>query len=226
MAAISIALFGSRARGDFERDSDVDILIINDLGQMHTKTLNKINIVFYPYEFLCSRAESGDLFVLHLKQESKVIFDPLSVLSRIYNKFKYKNSYDEDIAFASAIGQLLIQHAFEFSVPNQLNKRIAWCTRTILIARSAELRKPVFSAKGLCDFSGTDAVYELIRNKEEKEYSQKNMELFELFLKSFGSSPFGNAIMTLNEYKTSFITTRNKMGLKVIRNMKIETSGY
>ena len=226
MAVVSLVLFGSRARGDFGHDSDVDLLVINNSAHMRSKTLNKINVVYYPYDFLCSKSKSGDLFVLHLKLEAKVIFDPLMLFNNLCDKFKYKENYDDDIASASMIGKMLVQHTQEFVSNKQLNKRIAWCVRTILIARSAEIRKPVFSANALCKFAASDDIYDLIKNKDNDDYKESNIRKFDNFLNVFGKTSQYDGTIILREYKSFFKSKNNKMGLKVLRNINSDIFDY
>ena len=80
-----IILFGSAARGEFRRDSDVDLLIIKKdtplYGEDRIRELNRLiqrNIpldllVYRPEEFE-KRLEMGDPFLKRILKEGKVLY--------------------------------------------------------------------------------------------------------------------------------------------------------
>jgi len=219
MSVLSLALFGSHARGDGDASSDVDILAIEDLGTLKTKSEGSANFAFYPFDFLLNLSRNGDLFMLHIVSESKVIYDPLGLLSRISNEFKYRDSYLDDISKASEIGWLLIDKATVIPA-NILNRRIAWCVRTILIAQAAELRMPIFSASGLANFSKWPDAMTLIKSKGSSDFSGANIWIFERFIERFGDSkPDWHQSVSLEERLRLFRNARNSLGVKTIREL-------
>ena len=77
----NLLLYGSYARNDNYKDSDVDLLSIGK--SQYTKKIikNNINLTQYPYGILKKMALSGSLFIYHLKEESEI--DSLGVKREI-----------------------------------------------------------------------------------------------------------------------------------------------
>lgn len=148
----SLILFGSRARGDNRTDSDVDLLGVADSGGIEECRANGTSLYVYPLQTLLNKAKQGDLFLLHLLQEGKVLHDADKNFEIIRATFNYKHSYENDIRAASAIIWLLLEHSGSKDC-NLLRRRLVWSVRTILIARLAEQRTPSFSSAALAGFA-------------------------------------------------------------------------
>ena len=100
------------------------------------------------------------------------------MFDHIRDAFRYRNEYAREIRLASDTGWFLVRSGHRFGDVRSLNRRIAWCTRTILIATAAEQRRAIFSASGLGEFSGSTAVPELIRNKDNVDMDARIIEMF------------------------------------------------
>lgn len=163
---LSLVLFGSRARGDSRVTSDVDLLGVIEGSRIHEETaINGASFYQYPLSTLYKMASSGDLFMLHLVKEAKILHDTASIFKEVCRKFEYKSSYSEEIFAASALMMYIISFV-KFEEDYNLRKRLIWCVRTILIARSAERRAPVFSSKDLEDFSSIKKLKRVIDNRD------------------------------------------------------------
>src|SRR4051794_7047548 len=103
----SMALFGSRARGDDEPDSDVDILLITDEEKPRLITSSRMSCSFYPSSWLISKAAEGDLFVLHLIREAKVVYDERGDFDAMSKAFQFRKNYAPLVEQASALGRFL-----------------------------------------------------------------------------------------------------------------------
>src|SRR4051812_15822449 len=110
------------------------------------KCHNRINFSYYPMGDILSLATQGDLFVLHIKTEAKVLYDAHEFFKKIDAFFHFKESYQKEIIQVSELGWFLISISSNKLDASMFNKRVAWCVRTILIAKSADNRNPVFSA--------------------------------------------------------------------------------
>lgn len=216
MAILSLSIYGSRSRGDHSESSDVDLFAITN-EKYYKMVVNGItNIACYPKSLAVQRAGEGDLFMLHLCEEAKELYHSDYSLSQLKDEFRYKNSYSHEITCASHLAWYLID--FNSGVRNALliNKRIAWCVRTILIAKSAETRNPVFSTNGLVEYSGMQNVYNLIDLKDSHEFNLNSVTLLKDFLKSNGLKRPSVTIKSTKSYQDLFLMTNNIMGIKTL----------
>jgi len=165
MTISAVVLFGSRARGDHGDGSDVDLLFVTGGPQPRHRTVSNLSLSLYPLDTLLNRAAGGDLFVCHLVYEAKPIYDPVGEFTRLRAAFRFRESYDREVQHASDLGWLLGRYGAALPNSGLVNRRIAWCVRTILIARSAEHRHPIFSPKALTVFSEDPSVGSLIKQK-------------------------------------------------------------
>lgn len=96
-------LYGSHARGDSTSDSDVDLLEVRPEWHEH-RSVERVSISAYTQDQLLRMAVAGSLFVLHLRDEGRVLSDPEGVLSRVLSAYRTPASYDplwREIAAAS-----------------------------------------------------------------------------------------------------------------------------
>ncbi|PMS19151.1 nucleotidyltransferase domain-containing protein [Trinickia dabaoshanensis] len=224
MPILALALYGSRARDDQQPDSDVDLFAVTDDAEYRMVVQANINMACYPRDLAIQRANSGDLFILHIALESRPLFDSSGEFDFIRESFNYKNSYEQEIDLASDLAWFLLKNAEKFRDYIFFNRRVAWCVRTILIARSAELRRPVFSAKQLGEFSGSSEAFLLISAKNSDQFISGYLDHLRGFLDRFGSPnpvPSGEQI----DWAMRFSASRNVMGLKTLSNMRGSSSG-
>ena len=167
MPIAAILLFGSLARGDQAEGSDTDILMISDDATGRHISAGHLSMFFYPWSQLVADARDGNLFVCHLVRKSKPIFDPDDYLPKLGNAFELRKNYDREISQAADLGWFLIRFSQELN-PALLAKRIIWCVRTILIARSAEANDPVFAPAALADRSKSAAARELLSERHNR----------------------------------------------------------
>jgi predicted nucleotidyltransferase len=159
---LSLILFGSRARGDHHTISDIDLLGMVGEGTIKRElTTHGASFYQYPLDILQTKSDDGDLFVLHLTLEGKVLYDPEGIFANVCKRFRYRASYDREIREASSIIWFIADR------PNLLHsgfarKRLVWALRTILIARSTEQQGPAFSSSALARFAGNIAVKSVI----------------------------------------------------------------
>ncbi|MCH8569105.1 MAG: nucleotidyltransferase domain-containing protein [Balneolales bacterium] len=178
MSIQSMLLFGSCARGDYKKKSDVDLLAIVDGDDYSLKDYEKANIVFYGKELFLRKLKEGDLFGLHIVKESAIVYDSIDIRNTIFPQFEYKTTYQREIQEASDLAYVLLKFCDYFSDMYFYNRKIAWCVRTILIAKSAEDRSPVFSAADLSNKFEDRKIKHLINNKNSEElHPETNINL-------------------------------------------------
>jgi predicted nucleotidyltransferase len=154
----NLLLYGSYARGDEQKDSDVDLLTITE-GFSHKAVFNKVNISYYNRLKITEMALSGALFVLHLNKEARVLIDEDDILTHIiYDKFKLKANYDEDIQF-SKILLIDIYNNYD-NVINfaYANSKVSWCLRTLYSAIGANHNLVLFSREKIAKHFGKEAI--------------------------------------------------------------------
>ena len=228
MAILSLVVYGSRAREDHSVDSDTDLFAITDDQRYEMIVEGTTNIACYPLDQAISRAEGGDLFFMHIALEAKAIYDPSGVFEKVRNSFLKKENYFTEISNASELGFALIAHIKNIQDYYLLNKRLAWCLRTILIARSAERGCPTFSKEGLAEVFQDRNLIDLIALKDSEVFSAKAYPRFYSAFIKYGCSPNAQMPSDFSDLMAYFLEHDNVMGLKTARllNADMEFDGY
>jgi predicted nucleotidyltransferase len=145
----AIFLYGSRARGDGGRSSDVDLLgVVSSLNIEKPFDRLGISLHLYPLEWLKNQAADGSLFLSHIVHEAVPINDPLDVLGDLRQIFRFRQNYDTDIAIGCKIMLALIGLKSE-NVTKGIIRRYYWGLRTALMGAAANGGSPIFSASDL-----------------------------------------------------------------------------
>ena len=210
----AILLFGSRAREDNSRGSDTDLLLVSPPGAPQHKSIGHLSMFFYPWEKLKFDARDGDLFVCHIVREAKPIFDPLSQLDQLRSQFRLRTSYAREIAQARDLGWFLDRHAGALS-SNVVVRRMVWCIRTILIARLAQRGTPVFAPLELA-MAAPAAAADLLADRHQRRLDVTMRQRFRQFMMQEGASPALPSEATIDDYRSLFLRTGNKVGLQTI----------
>ncbi len=220
---VAAALFGSRARGDHDEASDTDILLVTPDAKPKHISEGNCSLSFYSQDHLIEKARSGDLFVCHIVYEAKPLRDQNGFFDCLKGQFHFRKSYKEEVEHASDLGWFLIKHSEVFDNYKIINKRIAWCVRTILIARAAEKKKPIFAASQLADSVAYSSVKQLIANKDTDNFNNDLNEKFVGFLAHYGidDSTLGNA-KSVRDFLRKFRATDNKVALNTFRALLTE----
>ncbi|HEF4840209.1 TPA: nucleotidyltransferase domain-containing protein [Burkholderia vietnamiensis] len=227
MAILSLVLYGSRARRDEDSASDIDLFAISDDLEYRMIVKGSANVASYPRTLALERATQGDLFMLHIVSESQTLYDPSGNIEQLKKEFTYRPSYDSEIQFASDIAWMLVDHAQSTDNFSFINRRIAWCVRTILIARAANLRVPIFSAKSLAEFSGSQLTLSLIKSKGYSGPRPESINELEDFIKQFGKDrPTKRASTSLHDYALIFADTQNVMGTKTLTMLQSSAEDF
>lgn len=228
MPILSLVVYGSRARKDNTAESDTDLFAITDDNRYEMIIEGNTNIACYPLPLAISRAKGGDLFFMHLVLEAMAIYDPTDSFTKIKESFEKRKDYITEITHASELGFALIAYARHMQDYYLLNKRLAWCLRTILIARSAEMGKPTFSKEGLALLFNNKNLAELIALKDSTNYAAKAYPEFRSAFMTHGVYPDKVMPTDISDLVEYFSSRQNSMGLKTARLLSndVELEGY
>lgn len=99
----SLAIFGSVARGDGDRMSDKDLLIVSDDHQMRRRSALSLrrrgwSPVYFTSQRLERAAAGTGLFMQHLKLEARILRDRNGTLRDSLSRFSAASQYDREIA--------------------------------------------------------------------------------------------------------------------------------
>lgn len=220
MSIATLVLYGSWARTDNSAGSDVDLFGIGVDADYRMIVANKVNLAVYAAESALEMCRAGDLFMLHLVREGRPIYDEAAFFDRMVSAFKFRESYRPDISKAAELGWALVGLAPTARNQALLNKRVAWCVRTILIAKAADEREAIFSAKQLAEFAGDRTVLTLVQSKEKPTLQPRDIELFAEFLRrSCGTETNHLVGVSIQESLDWFQRSGNVVGEKTLRGL-------
>ena len=211
----AILLFGSRARDDSSRGSDTDLLLISPCDAPQHKSIGHLSMFFYPWQKLISDAREGDLFVCHIVQEAKPVFDPLGQLDALRSEFRLRTSYAREIAQARDLGWFLDRNASKLN-SSVVVRRMIWCIRTILIAQLAERGMPAFAPSALAATAPSSAA-ELLADRHQHRLDVAMRKRFHDYIKQEGGKPSLSDGSTIEDYRALFARTGNKVGLQTVK---------
>jgi hypothetical protein len=218
---VCLLLYGSRARGDHDAHSDIDLAAITSNNTPERVTIGRTATMADPLDHVLRVAQSGGLFAYHIVSEAKVVFETEPVFERIQQAFRFRDDYTPVIRMCSEAGWFLLRHHERAVNARKFNQAMAWCTREMLIARAATERLPIFSADGLAEFVRCRAVASVIRSKRNAVVEPATMQSFQDILREFGATeptpppPFASA-------EQCFRAARNSAGVIAVRAFRNE----
>lgn len=225
MVVVATLLFGSLARADHSEGSDTDLLMVSRDEDTRHVSVGHLSLFLYPWHQLEQDARDGDLFVCHLAREAKPLIDPDDYLVKLQSAFRFRSSYQGEIDRARDLGMYLVRFGDELN-PTLLTKRALWCIRTILIARSAEQRDPVFAPQRLAESTPSAAARDLLTNRHIHRESAAVRQRLRSFLEEETQS---NGILEAADraqFIERFDTTSNKVALQTLRQEQQSRASY
>lgn len=217
MSILAVVLFGSRARGDQTAGSDTDLLFATNEESGRHVTRGNISISFYGMEDLRRRARRGDLFLCHVLQEGRTLYDPDARIDELHGLFRLKASYAPEIRGAADLGWLLARVGSTWPDRRLAARRMAWCVRTILIARSAEAGEPRFSLEALAARSPEPSLVRLLVEGKDREATENSAEGLAHFLSVLRLADPCPQTTEPAAYHALFKRTHNDIGLAFLR---------
>ncbi|EEE44249.1 anti-phage Hailong system nucleotidyltransferase HalB [Roseibium alexandrii] len=212
----ALMLYGSAARRDTDENSDIDLLAVCNTDLPYSHKVNGIEIQFMNADKLIEMGQSGNLFAMHLAYEGQVIFDFSGHFSRLKDSAVPKKSYSEERKKALDLGWFLHDFGEEYD-PALVNKRIAWCVRTVVISLLAEKGEIAFSPAVLAERFPLYEVPFLIGLRRSNLQSHARMIRLNSFLMGFcamrpdASSP--------TEFLDYFNETQNEVAVGTYRQL-------
>ena len=225
MVIAATLLFGSLARADLAAGSDTDLLMINLEEEKRHVSVGHLSLFIYPWHQLEEDARSGDLFTCHLVEEAKPLVDPDDYLSRLRHAFQFRQSYQDDIERASDLGWYLVRFGDELNSA-LLAKRALWCIRTVLIARSAERRAPVFAPRQLARQTSSKPARELLYARHHRRDDDSLRKALRAFLETETASASSLARADESVFYSRFAATSNKVALQTLKQEKESRESY
>lgn len=213
MALISLVLYGSRARGDYGTGSDVDLFGLACDMPSKLIAINNIKLNVYEKGLFADMANQGSLYVWHLQQEGKIIFDFGNEFRNMLASFKLKNDYSYERSEAANVGWLLLSPD-SFSAQNGLRlNTIIYVLRTIVYSFLAERNTPAFSLQEAIKYYNDYDVVRLWTLKAGNSITEDDLVRFQGFLnRTTGPAPtwVGNHLDKISKElnKTSFAYRR------------------
>lgn len=216
MAIAASLLFGSLARNDHEVGSDTDLLMINLENETRHVSVGRLSLFVYPWRKLEQDARSGDLFTCHLVHEAKALMDPDDYLAQLQRSFRFRPSYQEEIERASDLGWYLVLFGDDLNSA-LLAKRVLWCVRTVLIARSAEQQAPVFAPQELAKQTRSQPARDLLTRRHHQRDNASLRQALQGFLETELPSTHPPIDADRNKFLTQFVETSNKVALQTLK---------
>lgn len=218
MSVSAVLLFGSLARKDHARGSDTDLLLIAPGSRPRHLVAGHLSMFFYSWTKLKRDAGAGDLFVCHIVREAQPLFDPGGKLDLLRDLFRFRPTYADEIDRAADLGWYLARFG-ETLDPKTVARRMVWCVRTILIARSAEAGTPVFAPQLLGQFAQAKAAHELLHARHQRRPDAMMRGLFRIFLRQETAETALRVDGTAEEFEAHFHATGNKIALETMRRL-------
>ena len=216
MGIAATLLFGSLARADHASGSDTDLLMINLEDELRHVSVGHLSLFIYPWRQLENDARMGDLFVCHLVHEAKPLVDPDGYLPQLQKAFRFRTSYQDDIQRAADLGWYLVRFGDDLN-SGLLAKRVLWCVRTVLIARSAERGAPVFAPHRLAVEVHSEAAREILLSRHDQRDDTRTRHMLQAFLEAEVGPPHNLDVLSRQSFLERFAATSNKVALQTLR---------
>ena len=179
----------------------------------------------YPWRKLEHDSRSGDLFTCHLVREAKPLFDPDGYLPKLREAFRFRSDYTVEITHATDFGWYLARFGDELNSHLKV-KRALWCIRTILIARSAERRDPVFAPQLLAELTRSVAGRKLLASRRDAREHAEVRQWLRVFLEEETVfDPFYEQA-DRSAFIERFRATFNKVALQTLHQEEQSRTGY
>lgn len=209
----NLLLYGSYARNDIVKNSDVDLLSIGESDFSKKIIQYKVNLTQYPYKILTQMAVDGSLFIFHLKTEGKILVDNGHLFESLFNdNFILKNSYNQERAFSLSLLKEIFS-IYEYSQNfTYANSKILWCIRTIFASIGAESKMPLFSTESIKDYFG-NTYSKLLGIKHSTKKTQKEIaKIIDKMVNIVGDSYNDSFSESLMKYREQVLNTLKNEG--------------
>lgn len=151
--------------------------------------------------------------------------DPDDYLAQLQRSFRFRPSYQEEIERASDLGWYLVLFGDDLNSA-LLAKRVLWCVRTVLIARSAEQRAPVFAPQELAKQTRSQPARDLLTRRHYRRDNASLRKALQGFLETELPSMHPPIDADRDKFLTQFVETSNKVALQTLKQKDQSRDGY
>ncbi len=156
----SLLLYGSCARGDYDTNSDIDLLRITKGRACARRLDQRTTLHVYDIDDLITMAQNGSLFVLHLVEEAISIEDSRGYLDMLASRFTRPSSYlsDARMDLSAATSLLDVQESLFNRAPKGFANAAVYLCRTLVYAEHADRGAFSFSLRKLAEYDPVAAI--------------------------------------------------------------------
>lgn len=215
-----VMLYGSMARGDDTPRSDIDLLA---LGSVQKSVLrDNVSLTVYEPKQLRRMAETGSLFVLHLRLEGHILKDSKGILKDILEAWRSPDIGRMRRGIAAACAILDSPEAQDNSRLESLTNVVIFLLRTVLYLRCFELGSPCFGTVPVAEVLADERILTALRR--DRATAQRLTFLTNLlsdYLGELPNNPFGTLEALAVSYYRKF-PMASELALRVLGADRIE----
>jgi len=197
---IAVMLYGSTARGSSNRESDIDVLELVEQSPCQ-RSVNRVNVSQYMPKHIRSMARSGSLFVLHLKLEGKILYDPTGTLRSCLDSYQTPVDYESTWrTIRVAAGALDAQASDVARYRHGLGRLGIYLLRTAVYLRCIGLGVPNFDVVEAAALVGDGKLKDVLNLRRNQEFEPHDIHAIKLELEKLVPNCWFNRYESVASY--------------------------